>query len=486
MDLIKTSKANVQPVAESHRSSVAHDIKNSYIQNLHMKSSMFMLWLATALLSYGSKIPFIKQIISMLSIWYGRTTIWKILVKLRKLFIMFNAVIGVYMVFKTVGFSFDNVLAGFAGMGHSYLEIFTNFTKRMFHWFVELFDHRVIPNVPGDKGTGTLSKNIWLPKGIESNSYYPKPNVEESLRKSYNSLFSINVEPTPQVSWYRDLPTWLYIGGIIAGGVLILGGAICVYKVITDPSILLGNSDVANVKGKMRDAGPSVVAISPEGSTILPEPSAAIESNIALKVSKAIVKTLFKPFKYLNPNYWVALTPEETADYIAFENKQMSAQFEVAYYPFTKYNPFDNWFTKMRIKYLGETSGEMTARDLLKAEIQESFRPVGEVAATTQLPAIGLEKVSNLSSGSVTPRANTLGLGIDYGQSVESTSTFFQTSAKISSLPHTPTMDPLNESSLTNIGENLVRKLKHPTENHHFIIFKYKREYVQCDIFHNK
>jgi len=125
-----------------------NDIKHSYIQNLHMKSSMFMLWLITAVLSYGSKIPFIKQIISVLSLYYGRTTFWKILIKLRKGFIMFNAVIGVYMVFKTVGFSYDNILAGFAGMGHNYLEIFTNFTKRLFHWFVELFDHKVIPNVP--------------------------------------------------------------------------------------------------------------------------------------------------------------------------------------------------------------------------------------------------------------------------------------------------------------------------------------------------
>ena len=137
LELLKSSKgktkatSKVQPITESHRSSVAHDIKNSYIQNLHMKSSMFMLWLGTAVLSYAHKIPYIKHIITVLSVMYGRTTIWKVLVKLRKLFIIFNAIIGVYMVFKSVGFSYDNVLAGFAGKGHSYLEIFTNFTKRM-------------------------------------------------------------------------------------------------------------------------------------------------------------------------------------------------------------------------------------------------------------------------------------------------------------------------------------------------------------------
>jgi hypothetical protein len=57
------------------------------------------------------------------------------------------------MVFKSVGFSMDNILAGFSGMGHQYLEIFTNFTKRLFNWFVELFDHKVVPNVPKDGGS---------------------------------------------------------------------------------------------------------------------------------------------------------------------------------------------------------------------------------------------------------------------------------------------------------------------------------------------
>jgi len=46
-----------------------------------MKSSMFMLWLGTAVLSYAHKIPYIKHIITALSVMYGRTTIWKVLVK---------------------------------------------------------------------------------------------------------------------------------------------------------------------------------------------------------------------------------------------------------------------------------------------------------------------------------------------------------------------------------------------------------------------
>jgi len=216
-----------------------------------MKSSMFMMWIVTALISYGSKIPFIKQIISMLSLYYGRTTIWKVLVKLRKAFIMLNALIGVFMVFKTVGFSYDNILAGFAGMGHNYLEILNNFTKRLFNWFVELFDHKIIPNVSGDNTPG-VSKRLWSNGPIDKSAFnpqYPSGGVEGSLRKSYNSLLNIQVEPQP-TSWYKDYSTWLWI----AGGVFVvyLG-----YKLIIDPLFIheIGR-DVTGVDPR-GGAGPS-------------------------------------------------------------------------------------------------------------------------------------------------------------------------------------------------------------------------------------
>jgi hypothetical protein len=72
------SKGAIKPNVETHKASVAHDIKNSYIQNLHMRSSMFMLWLLSWVIFYAHKIPFIGKITTFLSIWYGRTTVWKI------------------------------------------------------------------------------------------------------------------------------------------------------------------------------------------------------------------------------------------------------------------------------------------------------------------------------------------------------------------------------------------------------------------------
>jgi|SRR6267378_323749 len=350
LELLKSSKSTgkskVHPVTETHKSSVAHDIKNSYIQNLHMKSSMFMLWLATAVLSYAHKIPYIKYIISALSLVYGRTTIWKVLIKLRKLFITFNAIIGVYMVFKTVGFSYDNILAGFVGMGHSYLEILGNFTKRLFNWFVELFDHKVIPNVPGDNGS--LNKNIWLPKGIESNSYYPKPNLENSLRESYKSLLNIHVEPSP-TSWYKDYSTWLWIvGGVI---VVYLG-----YKFIVDPLFIqdLGSGTVTARQSPIDGvAGPS------NG------PDITIADNRG-GVTKSIGETIRQIKTRLNPFNWIAIGSETGLNSQGFKNfmeKQNTMETaERRLYPFTTTNPYLPWLDQLRINLFGESVFENLKR----------------------------------------------------------------------------------------------------------------------------
>jgi hypothetical protein len=236
LDQLKASASKGK--VENLKSSVAHDIKNSYIQNLHMKSSMFYLWLITGILGYVHKIPFISRIISILSVFYGRTTFWKMLVFLRKLFIMFNAVIGMFLVFKTTGFGYDTFLANFVALGNSYLEIFVNFSRRVFQWIVEMLDYKVVPNVPGSGGD--------LPKFKLTNpwGWYTKPmhdsplggrllDLANSSKELFQSPFNITIDTT-STSWYKSLNFWLWLGGVVASvGVVYLG-----YKIVLDPSIV--------------------------------------------------------------------------------------------------------------------------------------------------------------------------------------------------------------------------------------------------------
>jgi len=159
---------------------------------------MFLLYIISGILAYAHKIPFLGKFISILSFWYGKTTIWKILVKVRKIFIICNAIIGVLMVYKTVGFSSDNILAGFAGMGHTYLEMLTNLTKRMFNWFVDLFDHKIVPNVPSNNP----KPYFWSPRGIDMAFYQKVPKLESIPNEWVTNPFNINTSPSLSPPWY--------------------------------------------------------------------------------------------------------------------------------------------------------------------------------------------------------------------------------------------------------------------------------------------
>lgn len=143
-----------------------------------MKSSMFYLWLLTGILCYGRKIPIINKLISLLSVWYGKTTIWKILIKLRKLFVIFNALIGMLVIFKTTGYGVDTFWAHFSAMGTEYVTIFKNFVSRVFNWLLNLFDHKVVPNVPTNKPTNPSGYGWWTPRGIDYSWRMPLPKYD--------------------------------------------------------------------------------------------------------------------------------------------------------------------------------------------------------------------------------------------------------------------------------------------------------------------
>lgn len=70
------------------------------------ENSLLILYIISGILGYAHKIPFIGRLIAFASLYYGSgraTTWWQILVKIRKLFIIFNALIGIYIVYKTTG-----------------------------------------------------------------------------------------------------------------------------------------------------------------------------------------------------------------------------------------------------------------------------------------------------------------------------------------------------------------------------------------------
>lgn len=380
-----------------------------------MKSSMFTLWLITGILSYAHKIPYIGRIIALFSFWYGRTTWWKILLKLRKLFVTFNAIIGVYMVFKVTGFSTDNLFAGFAGMGHTYFEILINFSKRLFHWFFDLFDHKVVPNLPGE-GKPSFPKrfgeNYWSPRGLDQSWNQSLPKLDKLSTDLFKSPFGINLNPTP---WYKDLSTWLWIGGAITMAAGSLGIIYLGYKLTTDPGAIWSIFKSGGGTGPETNVTPAT----PPTDGVNPD---TIQANIIIKSIKSIGKNLNK----LNPYYWFLTPSDFETKHHEFILQQQSTNYDVRYYPFTEVNPYFNTLHKWRIAWLGENYYESEARRILAQSTLAGFIP----QASDTVNAVASSSKSMLSTPSVTS------VGLNTG--------FMGVKAKLASFPSTPVSRTLN------------------------------------------
>jgi hypothetical protein len=436
LDLIKASKAQhtMSKIVEK--------------QSLYQRSSMFYLWLFTGVLGYIHKIPIIGRVITLLSLWYGKSNWWKLLVYSRKLFIILNAIIGVFVVFKTTGFTPDLLMHNIIMMGHTYLEIFTNLTKRLFNWFLELFDSKIVPKLPGSdykpfNGSGNGVVTDYKPYfNPVSATHQPLP----SLRESYSSLFNISVDPTP-TSWYKDYTTWLWIGGLVLSvGALYFG-----YKFIVDPTF---------VDSMNNNSGPSTVTPSPIDPT-------GGENDISLmeRVSKGIIdstKYIGNGIKKLNPIYWLTGTTDANSELESLLERQHDVHtYDRRFYPFTPLNPCDSWFDKLRISWLGETVYENSNR------LREKAIAWRAMDVSNTYPTTPLGPLSTIS----TPRLGNVGLGTRFVSStglmetLEAGSSYNDVWTKFASLPSTPTIVPTSLPDINLADLNSVT----PSWNTHLI-----------------
>ena len=396
----KITKNNKSKPAILTKGGIGHDIKNSFIQRLYMKSGAFSLYLITGILGYAHKLPFIGKIIGILAAWYGKTTIWKMLVKIRKIFIVMNAIIGVFVVFKSVGFSTDNLLIGFTAMGETYLQTLFGLVKRLFHWFVELFDHKVVPNVPGDNGGTWFSKplppknnSIFVPSNINI------PNLLEndtfSLRKLYKDAVPGS---TP---WYRDTSSWFWIL-TIAGTI---GFAYVGYKIYADPSIIISlfkSNPTINTQAPTPPNDPS-------GSNITLEQAAtgSIGSGIT-NITKGLVNIYKYTSNKLNPfNYFIGATDAEQQLDLFIEKQNDYNRADRSLYPFTPRNPFDSWFKRTRIYYFGEGAPELMERMQRREYADRVYEMISTKGKGIDLSNTGTVEATSILSAPSSPAPRT-------------------------------------------------------------------------------
>jgi len=428
LDLLKSNKAQMAAAAslaaEAHKkeelkkvessdtskSAIGHDIKHSYINSLVMKSSMMYLYLLSWIFLFINKMPYIKYIVTIMGAIYGRTTIWSLLIKIRKIFIIINALIGVYIVFKTTGFTSESFLANFVALGNSYIEILSNFTKKLFNWLLDILGYDIEPKFP---------KNKPLIKYNNPLDFYNPFNKHLDLNNKWaTELYkphNININFTP---WYKDLSAWLWIGGIFGSlGLLYIG-----YSFLTNPTFLqdlFGNNTPGTGPFPYPDNDPNNIPyVQPEG----------IESPL-----NTILTFAYDSLNKLNPLNYLSNPFNNNVNVEAFYNQQDSYNYNKNFYPFTEINPTLPWYQRLRISLLGETFKEGIERLNVKRNVLNDLVPIA---------------LQDMRTGSLTPSVANVGIGIrhvsgsDFMEVIEASSSFRNTLHKVASLPSTPKFIP--------------------------------------------
>ena len=115
----ENAKKEVPEYLERRKDSHRKD-DNSNNENIIVrirKGGAPMLFILSTILAYANRIPIINRLTGYITMKYANTSWLQLLIRLRKLFIIFNAVIGIITVFKVTGYSSDNMIAGFYGLG---------------------------------------------------------------------------------------------------------------------------------------------------------------------------------------------------------------------------------------------------------------------------------------------------------------------------------------------------------------------------------
>lgn len=431
----KTSK----PVVDSHKSNVAPDIKHSYIQNLHMRSSMYYLWLLSWIIYYANKIPYISRIVTFLSLIYGRTTWWKILMRVRKLFVVFNAIIGMYVVYKTTGFGVDSFWVNFIALGEKYVDIFVNFNKTLFNWIFELFDYKIVPggNPPKIKPSALRSGGLWRPwLGTDNvvRAYNPDianitSNINELKPDWFKNPYGNNIKVD---SSYTTIGTIVYYTSLLLGAAVVLGTCYLGYKLVTDPGYIgelvlpkRGYPDKSDLpediaSSSSLDEGMSNVT----GPSSVTKTVAFIFAKLGAGVSTA--KDNLNPFSWFKSSSDIAINKR-----LFLENQTVINTADHRYYPFTPNNPYDSFFERMRIHYLGETIHEKSIREMICKGIHTHY------GIGVPLPGVG----SATPLSSLTPSIGNIGLNINIADTWNSDGPLEKI---FKSFPGTPNFTPYN------------------------------------------
>ena len=223
----------------------------------------------------------------------------------------------------------------------------------------------------------------------------------------------------------------MWIGGIIV--VAYFG-----YTYIIDPFFIQGTP---TVKGTSINPSP----IDPTGGVVGGD-DITIGSR-AIDVAKSIgsiistIKSKLNPFNWLLASSSVQDVNNQFQSFIENQNDLVTA--DRRFYPFTEINPYDSYFKRLRISWLGETTYELSNRMREKAY---AIRELEQLRVTNPYSPIS-DSYGVLAplSGFGTPSIGNVGLyrsGSGIVDMIGASSSYNEVFNKVSSLPPTPTQIP--------------------------------------------
>ena len=309
--------------------------------------------------------------------------------------------------------------------------------------------------VPGESinPSSSVGSNGWKPEKIRYPIEEYKPLNNPIKREPYFSLRDIYMKPSlgsiDITPWYKDTSTLLWILGIgCTIGLTYFG-----YKIYADPTILTniwsGSSNNINPDG------------SPNNSPI------TINDNRTNPIISSLIAIPNNFVGVVNPFNWFTSASDINTSrelFVSQQNSMQSANF--AYYPFTDNNPYDSWFRRFKISWLGESVQDykirMFDKKIANSEMNAILNTASSGSSGSTTPIINVLANKPAPLGTLTPlpiwtpKISSVGLGVSNTGLFESTSSYQSLVEKFSSVPSTPTHVPtylplLNTEELNNV-----------------------------------
>lgn len=335
---------------------------NAPINNI--KSSFKIIYLISLLGYIIGKIPFLNKYIKGIKSVVAKTSIWSVLVILRKTFIVMNALIGMWLIFKITGWSEFSFIGIVSTFGNAYIDIFSTFCLKAFNWIYELFDTKIVPDIPSNKPKNPWSQTTgWNVRPMSQPNYM---EIAESAKSWYSS-------PTPPAndSWLTSWKTWAFIGGSIITIFALYTGYVFVSDWFKGPNVntQAPPQDAANSKGFFKTVADVLVI------------------NRIANVTNGLSQI---------KEYFIPSMSEQDFHNVQFNRRVPYQQKFHQYWPFTAYDPSDPWYDRLRKRIVGETSEEESRRKLHLGHIK------GAVFTPKQpIPPIQPEFVQGSSSNPI-------------------------------------------------------------------------------------